>query len=187
MLVTDVKIKLVPRSDTKLLAFASIVIDRCFLVRDIKIIGAPTAPFVAMPSRKITDHCKNCGCKNHLHALFCNQCGGRLPEKRARADDRGRTKLHADIIHPINAKCRRELQDAILKGYHEELERSRSPRYVPPKFSDEDDPEGDDFRTPSSGTAPAVSMAEPSDDGANPGNVRSAQSNTPDAEPPQAK
>ncbi len=138
MVVTEVKIKLVPRSDSKLLAFASITFDRCFVVRDIKVIQGTKTLFVAMPSRKITDHCKKCGAKNHLQAGFCNQCGTKLPEKRTRPDGRGRAKLHADIAHPINVQCRQDIQEAILKGYAEEFERSRQPGYVPAPFDEFD-------------------------------------------------
>jgi len=91
-----------------------------------------------MPSRKITDHCKKCGAKNHLQALFCNQCGTKLPEKRTRPDGRGRAKLHADIAHPINVQCRQDIQEAILKGYAEEIDRSRQPGYVPAPFDEFD-------------------------------------------------
>ena len=156
MVVTEVKVKLVPRSDDKLLAFASVTLDRCFVVRDIKIIQGSKTLFIAMPSRKITDRCGKCGYKNHLQALFCNQCGTKLPQNRTRPDDRGRAKLHADIAHPINVKCRQELQDAILKGYHLELERSRQPGYVP-VYDDDAGPDVDltNLKTPVQGT-PAV-------------------------------
>ncbi len=139
MVVTEVKIKLVPRTDDKLLAFASITFDRCFVVRDIKIIQGTRALFVAMPSRKITDRCGKCSSKNHLQALYCNHCGSRLVVKRLRPDDRGRAKLHADIAHPINVRARREIQQAILKGYEEEVARSQKPGYVPQNFEEEFD------------------------------------------------
>lgn len=145
MVVTEVKIKLVPRSESKLLGFASITLDRCFVVRDIKVIQGNKALFVAMPSRKITDHCRKCGAKNHLQAQYCNQCGGKLPEMRTRADGRGRAKLHADIAHPINARCRQDIQHAILKAYSDELARSKMPGYVPPVFDEFDaGPEDED-------------------------------------------
>ena len=158
MVVTEVKVKLVPRSDDKLLAFASITVDRCFVVRDIKIIQGTRALFVAMPSRKITDRCAKCGSKNHLQAQFCNHCGTKLINKRVRPDDRGRAKLHANIAHPINVKCRRDIQDTILKEYAAELSRSQKPGYVPATFEDEFDsgPEYDEIpSTPVSGM-PAV-------------------------------
>ena len=138
MVVTEVKIKIVPKSDSKLLAFACVTVDGSFVVRDIKIIQGTKALFVAMPSRKITDHCRKCGGKNHLQAQFCNQCGTRLPERRSRTDARGRAKLHADIAHPINVKCRQDLQAAILASYQEEFARSKMPGYVPAVFDDFD-------------------------------------------------
>jgi stage V sporulation protein G len=166
MNVTEVKIKLVPpTADSKLLAFASLTLDNCFVVRDIKVIMGNKTLFVAMPSRKITDHCKKCRAKNHLQALYCNQCGTRLPERRIRPDERGRARLHADIAHPINAKCRQDVQEAILKEYYAELERSKHPGYVPTAFDDFDaGPEEEHvFEQPnflkgaeSSGTAAAV-------------------------------
>lgn len=67
MLVTDVRIKLV-RDKNKLLGFATIIISKCFVVRDIKIIQGDGEAFIAMPARRITDHCKKCGSKNHLQA-----------------------------------------------------------------------------------------------------------------------
>ena len=147
MVVTEVKIKLVSRSDSraddKLLAFASITVDNCFVVRDIKIIQGSRALFIAMPSRKITDRCGKCSSKNHLQAQYCNQCGAKLAKNRSRQNGRGRVKLHADIAHPINVKCRNELQAAVLKGYKEELERSRQPGYVPAAFDDDAGPEYD--------------------------------------------
>jgi stage V sporulation protein G len=85
---------------------------------------------VAMPSRKLTDRCPGCGCKNHLRARFCNQCGGKLDEDRATRDADGRVKLHADIAHPINSACREVIQTAVLKAYHAERERSKQPGYV---------------------------------------------------------
>src|SRR5438445_13490083 len=83
-----------------------------------------------MPSRKLTDRCLQCGCKNHLRARYCSQCGGKLDEDRATRDAEGRAKLHADIAHPINSACREVIQSAVLKAYQEERERSKQPGYV---------------------------------------------------------
>jgi stage V sporulation protein G len=137
MRVTDVKIKLA-QGDDKLLAFASVTFDECFVVRDIKVIRGNTGTFVAMPSRKMTDRCTACGAKNMLQARYCSHCGQRQPEKRLPTDARGRAKYHADIAHPINSRYRKELQDIILKSYQSELARSQQPGYVPPSM-DEDE------------------------------------------------
>jgi len=138
MKVTEVRIKLNLSSTDRLRGFCSIALDNAFAVRDIKIIDGPGGLFVAMPSRKLMDHCRTCGGKNHLRARFCNNCGGALPEMRAVEGD-GRGKMHCDVAHPINAATRAEIQQAIVKAYHEELARSKQPGYVPPKMDEYDD------------------------------------------------
>jgi stage V sporulation protein G len=117
-------------NNERLLAFCSVTFDDAFVIRDLKIIEGSKGSFVAMPSRKLTDRCLQCGCKNHLRARFCNQCGHKLDENRALRDAEGRAKLHADIAHPINSACREVIQTAILAAYHEEKERSKQPGYV---------------------------------------------------------
>ncbi|HMC65920.1 MAG TPA: SpoVG family protein [Gemmataceae bacterium] len=129
MEITEVRIKLVEDNNERLQAFCSVTLDDAFVVRDLKIIEGTKGSFVAMPSRKLTDRC-TCGCKNHLRARYCNQCGKKLDENRAiRAAD-GRAKLHADIAHPINSACREVIQTAVLKAYQQERERSKQPGYV---------------------------------------------------------
>jgi stage V sporulation protein G len=83
-----------------------------------------------MPSRKLTVHCPRCGCKNHLKAGYCNQCGIRLKEDLATKDQEGRTKLYADIAHPINSACREMIQNRVIAEYEAELVRAQQPDYV---------------------------------------------------------
>jgi stage V sporulation protein G len=117
-------------TDDRLQAFCSITFDDCFVVRDLKIIEGASGPFVAMPSRKLTSHCPQCSCKNHLRASYCNQCGGRLKDDLATKDPDGRAKLYADIAHPINSQCREMIQDRVITEYRAELERAAQPGYV---------------------------------------------------------
>jgi stage V sporulation protein G len=131
--ITEDRIKLMEDnsgSNERLQAFCSITFDDMFVIRDLKIIEGAKGFFVAMPSRKLTDRCHNCGTKNHLRSRFCNQCGSRLDENRAIRDADGRAKLHADIAHPINSMCREKIQGAVLASYADELERSKLPGYV---------------------------------------------------------
>jgi stage V sporulation protein G len=137
--ITEVRIKLMEDNNERLLAFCSITFDDMFVIRDLKIIEGAKGSFVAMPSRKLTDRCGQCGCKNHLRARYCNQCGHKLDEDRATRDADGRAKLHADIAHPINSACREVIQTAVLKAYQEERERAKQPGYV----SNYDDFDGD--------------------------------------------
>ena len=139
MVITEVRIKLMEDNNERLQAFCSVTFDDAFVVRDLKIIEGTKGSFVAMPSRKLTDRCGQCGCKNHLRARYCNQCGHKLDEDRALRDADGRAKLHADIAHPINSACREVVQSAIIKAYQEEKERSKQPGYV----SSYDDLEGE--------------------------------------------
>ena len=145
MEITEVRIKLVQDNNERLQAFCSVTFDDAFVVRDLKIIEGTKGSFVAMPSRKLTDRCPQCSCKNHLRARFCNQCGAKLDEDRAIRDADGRAKLHADIAHPINSACREVIQGAVLRSYNEERERSKQPGYV----CTYDDLEGD-FEEPAS-------------------------------------
>ncbi len=142
MQITEVRVKLCEENNERLLAFCSVTFDHAFVVRDLKIIDGTKGMFVAMPSRKLTDRCHGCGCKNHLRARFCNQCGHKLDDGRAvRAAD-GRAKLHADIAHPIHAKAREHLQSEVARAYADEKERSKLPGYV--CRYDEFDFDGDD-------------------------------------------
>lgn len=52
MNITDVRVRLAKSDNGKLKAVASITIDACFAVHDIKIIEGNNGPFIAMPSRK---------------------------------------------------------------------------------------------------------------------------------------
>ena len=55
MKISDVRIRFVKKEDSKLKAVASITIDDCFVVHDIKIIEGEKGLFIAMPSRKAAD------------------------------------------------------------------------------------------------------------------------------------
>jgi stage V sporulation protein G len=142
MEITEVRIKLVENAVERLLAFCSITIDSAFVIRDLKLIGGPSGPFVAMPSRKLCTHCRGCGFKNPMRAGYCNQCGSKLSENNLPRDDEGRVRLYADIAHPINAACRELIQKRVVGEYEAELERAKHPGYVSryEPMGDEDGP-----------------------------------------------
>jgi stage V sporulation protein G len=142
MQLTEVRINLCNQRGSRLKAFCSLTFDDTFVVRDVKLIDGNDGPFLAMPSRKLSDHCPQCNEKNHLRARYCNHCGYRLNEERYQQFRSGngqhRLKLHADIAHPINAACRQEIEREVLKEFDRELERSKQPGYVPPSLDGED-------------------------------------------------
>ena len=53
--ITDVRIRLVTKPDSKLLGVASFTIDNSFVVHDVKIIAGSNGNFIAMPSRQTPD------------------------------------------------------------------------------------------------------------------------------------
>src|SRR3954447_11078803 len=114
-------------NNERLQAFCSVTFDDCFVIRDLKIIEGTKGSFVAMPSRKLTDRCPGCGCKNHLRSRYCTACGTRLDENRALRNADGRAKLHADIAHPINSGCREQIQSAVIHAFQDEVEKAKQP------------------------------------------------------------
>lgn len=129
--ITEVRIKLMEDSEDRLRAFCSITFDDCFVVRDLKIIEGTHGPFVAMPSRKLTNRCGRCGNKNHIRSNYCNNCGSRVRSgKHSSNDEDSPNKLYADVAHPINQACRDLIQRHVVEEYRLELERAKVPGYA---------------------------------------------------------
>ena len=55
MKISDVRVRIVKKEDSKLKAVASVTFDDCFVVHDIKVIEGTEGYFIAMPSRKTGD------------------------------------------------------------------------------------------------------------------------------------
>ena len=55
MKISDIRIRLIEKEDSKLKAVASITIDECFVVHDIKVLEGTQGYFISMPSRKTPD------------------------------------------------------------------------------------------------------------------------------------
>jgi len=161
MEITEVRIKLMEDSDDRLQGFCSVTFDNSFVVRDLKIIDGANGPFVAMPSRKLTSHCHQCGTKNHLKAQYCNQCGARLREDRTIRDAEGRAKLYADIAHPINSACREMIQNRVIAEFQAELDRAKQPGYVSRYDEDYDDDVDAASLMPQEEIAPAAPALRP--------------------------
>ncbi len=128
MKITDVRIFKKEDRDKKLRAFATITIDECFVVRDIKIINGTKGLFVAMPSRRFKEPCPRCHNRNVVRSVFCNQCGTPLKSKQefpeppplSEEDEMMfRQNEHKDIAHPITRECREYIQKTILEEYHQ--------------------------------------------------------------------
>lgn len=65
MNITDVRVRLINKDDSKLKAVASITIDDCFVVHEIRVLEGTDGNFIKMPSRKIPEG----GYKDVAHPL----------------------------------------------------------------------------------------------------------------------
>ena len=130
MTITEVRVKLAADPTDRLLAFCSLTLDGCFVVRDLKLIRGATGPFVAMPSRKITARCAGCAGKNPLAANYCGECGAALNPDPEDPADEAKTRRYADIAHPINARCREQVQAAVVGAVERERVLAAEPGYV---------------------------------------------------------
>jgi len=55
MEITEVRIRLLSKDDSKQRAKASFTIDNCFVIHDVKIIEGKNGLFVSMPNKKLSD------------------------------------------------------------------------------------------------------------------------------------
>ena len=55
MKITSVKVRKIEKEDSRMKGKASVVLDDCFAIKDIRIIQGDDKFFIAMPSRKAAD------------------------------------------------------------------------------------------------------------------------------------
>lgn len=138
--ISDVRVRLINDGNDRLKAVCTVTFDEQFVVRDVKIVEGTSGLFVAMPSRKVSVHCVECGFKNAIRSRFCNECGAKLPPSDAPEEDNGRSRLHRDIAHPITTPFRERLQAEVLRAYEEER---RAPGQRSRRDDSEESPEQD--------------------------------------------
>ena len=113
MQITEVKVYPVSDRGGRLQAFASITIDHCLVIHDLKVIQGDHGLFVTMPSRKKTYSCPECKGKNQGLAYYCNWCGIELTPVRTPV---GEPLPYIDIVHPLVTSCRLTIQEAVLQA-----------------------------------------------------------------------
>lgn len=123
MEITDVRVFLQPKADTKLKAYATVTFDHCFVVRNVKVIEGGKGLFVAMPSERLKEACPTCGFRNAVRSHFCSQCGGQCapkPPAAGHAEGAAGAEVsleHRDIAHPITVECRELIQKKVLEAF----------------------------------------------------------------------
>jgi len=118
MEITETRISLIHKADSRLRAYASVTFDHSFVIREIRIIEGKNGLFVAMPSRKTQKSCVKCGFKNSVSNKFCGNCAASIaPTKGIKLLA---SQQHKDIAHPINTEFREYLQNKILIEYEKQ-------------------------------------------------------------------
>lgn len=126
MEITDIRFKL--STGTAVKAYFTLTFDDVFVIHDCKVIDGPNGLFVAMPSRKVSDRCPECGSKNPITARYCGDCGSPQVRTSLPLGADGRPKIYADIVHPINSTYRGLIEDEVLRAYHAEVRGVEDPR-----------------------------------------------------------
>lgn len=91
LVITKVDVHKVEKEDSRLRGVATVYLDDCFVIKNIRIIDGDNGLFIAMPNREIEDR---------------------------KAEDGTRTKRHVDICNPINKETRKMFEDAIIGEYN---------------------------------------------------------------------
>ncbi len=120
MEITETRISLVGRPNSRLRAYASVTFDDVFVVRDIRIIEGKKGLFVAMPSKKMQRDCPKCGFKNAISNKFCGSCGNAL--NAVDEEQFTPSQQHSDLAHPIKAEFRDYIQNKVLAEYEKEAQ-----------------------------------------------------------------
>lgn len=111
MKITEISIKPTQNPQDGVLAYCKLIFDDSFAVKDIKIMDVRGRVFVAMPAKKITQHCSECGYKNALMDNFCATCGAKKTVLR------DVERCFQDLAHPINPEFRAYLEETIMTEY----------------------------------------------------------------------
>ncbi len=177
MEITEVKIIPKEGPDKKLKAYATLMFDNCFVVRNIKVIKGNKGLFVAMPSRKMREACPRCNYKNPVRSKFCSQCGSSLPAwETRRVDGEIRQSEHKDIAHPITLECREYIQKKVLEAYDAELKRSTPTPYVskaPPATPPDTEAPREESKPEEDKSKPEEDKSKPGEDKSKPGEDKS--------------
>jgi stage V sporulation protein G len=126
MEITEIRIFLKDGQDKKLKAYATVTLDSCFVVRNIKIIHSSMGLFIAMPSRKTKFPCPKCHFKNEIGSKFCSYCGTKLPMQDLASKPKDAKADHRDIAHPVTKEFREILQKKVLAAYEEQAAKGES-------------------------------------------------------------
>jgi len=121
MEITETRISLINKPNSRLRAYASVTFENSFVIREIRIIEGKNGLFIAMPSRKMQKPCPKCNFKNPVTNRYCGQCGSEIKMAEQKNQKSG-PQQHKDIALPINTQFRDYLQKKIIEAYNQQKE-----------------------------------------------------------------
>jgi len=110
--VTEVRVRPFSKEDEKLKAFATITLNDCFIVSDLKIIKGKKGLFVAMPSRKMSD-----GTFRDIAHPLNNDTRGMIERRVLAAYEEALTRS----INEIKSEIEHKLTDSPVETAEDEL------------------------------------------------------------------
>ena len=100
------------------MAFAKVIFDNTFCLRDVKVMSHEGCIFLGMPARKKMQSCPACQGKVFFTDRFCSSCGEELDLKRP-------SKPYLDVCYPIVNTFRRYMEKQIMANYNGQVAEDR--------------------------------------------------------------
>lgn len=123
MKITRVNIRLANDSENpNLLCHASITLDDCLVIHDLKVIMGKNRRFVSMPQRRMTDRCHDCNAANPLSSYYCHACGFKLLNRQGHINIQG---ISLELLHPLTRECREAIEEEVIWHFDNEIEQVR--------------------------------------------------------------
>lgn len=93
-----------------IIAYCSVYLDDCFVIREVRVVGGASGLKVSMPDRKLSIRLP-CGHKNDFDNDFCCRCGA--PKAPGVGPDLD-ARRHLDMCHPVTQECRRHINELVI-------------------------------------------------------------------------
>lgn len=119
MEITSVQIiltKLATSDKEGAVAYANIIFNKSFVLKDVRLIRAKGKMICAMPNKEKTRECPFCNHWVGITFKYCSNCGKSLPFLVVDG------KLYYDTAHPLVKDFRDKLESEILKEYNRILQ-----------------------------------------------------------------
>ncbi|MFH1422009.1 MAG: zinc ribbon domain-containing protein, partial [Planctomycetota bacterium] len=114
--VTQINVTPVERAG-RLCAVCELVINRVFIIKEIKIISTKYGNIVRLPEKEVVMSCPYCKNRNHLRARFCNACGAKLTNgKKEKKINTPLSQFFYPVVFPMSVECREYISNVVLSA-----------------------------------------------------------------------